>query len=67
LPTAVLDLSKTNDLNDADQAMFADFNAWIDNYNEYIVKEFNKLSVSAPVDAALADVVNEFVDVEVEA
>jgi hypothetical protein len=67
LPTAVLDLSKTNDLTDADQAMFADFNAWIDNYNEYIVKEFNKLSVSAPVDAELADVVSEFVDVEVEA
>jgi hypothetical protein len=67
LPTAVLDLSKTNDLTDADQTMFADFNAWVDNYNEYIVKEFNKLSVSTPVDAALAAVVNEFVDVEVEA
>jgi len=67
LPTAVLDLSKTNDLTDADQTMFADFNAWVDNYNEYIVKEFNKLSVLTPVDATLAAVVNEFVDVEVEA
>ena len=67
LPTAVLDLSKTNDLTDADQTLFADFNAWIDNYNEYIVKEFNKLSKPAEVTAEEADIAAEFVDVEVEA
>jgi hypothetical protein len=44
LPTAVLDLSSTLELTDADSTLFSDFNAWVDNYNEYIVKEFNKLS-----------------------
>lgn len=67
LPTAVLDLSSTIDLTDKDQVLFADFNAWVDNYNDYIVKEFNKLAAAAPVEAEVADVVNEFVDVEVEA
>jgi hypothetical protein len=66
LPTAALELSSTIDLTDADQGLFADFNAWIDNYNEYIVKEFNGVAKTQS-DADLADVVEEFVDVEVEA
>lgn len=67
LPTAVLDLSTTIDLTDKDQGLFADFNAWIDNYNEYIVKEFNKLSKPEEVTQAESDIAAEFVDVEVEA
>ena len=67
LPSAVLDLSSTIDLTDKDQVLFADFNAWIDNYNEYIVKEFNKLSKPEEVTQAEADIAAEFVDVEVEA
>lgn len=67
LPTAVLDLSKTNDLTDKDQVLFADFNAWVDNYNEYIVKEFNKLSKPEEISQAESDIAAEFVDVEVEA
>jgi hypothetical protein len=67
LPTAVLDLSGTIELTDADQALFADFNAWVDNYNEYIVKEFNKLSKPEAVTQAESDIAAEFVDVEVEA
>jgi len=67
LPTAVLDLSATVELTDKDQALFADFNAWVDNYNEYIVKEFNKLSKPEEVTQAEADIAAEFVDVEVEA
>jgi len=67
LPTAVLDLSSTIDLTDKDQVLFADFNGWIDNYNEYIVKEFNKLSKPEAVTAEEADIAAEFVDVEVEA
>jgi hypothetical protein len=65
LPTAVLDLSTTINLTDEDQVLFADFNAWIDNYNEYIVKEFNGNAKAQP-DAELAEIVEEFVDVEVE-
>jgi hypothetical protein len=67
LPTAVLDVSGTIELTDADQALFADFNAWVDNYNEYIVKEFNKLSKPEAVTQAESDIAAEFVDVEVEA
>lgn len=67
LPTAVLDLSGTIELTDKDQGLFADFNAWIDNYNEYIVKEFNKLSKPEAVTQAESDIAAEFVDVEVEA
>ncbi len=67
LPTAVLDLSSTLELTDADSALFGDFNAWIDNYNEYIVKEFNKLSQPAEATADELEIAEEFVDVEVEA
>jgi hypothetical protein len=67
LPTAVLDLSSTVELTDKDQALFSDFNAWVDNYNEYIVKEFNKLSKPEEATQAEVDVAAEFVDVEVEA
>lgn len=65
LPTATLDLSTTIDLTDKDQVLFADFNAWIDNYNEYIVKEFNDNAKSQP-DAELAEIVEEFIEVEAE-
>ena len=67
LPTAVLDLSSTLELTDADSALFGDFNAWVDNYNEYIVKEFNKLSQPAEASADELAIAEEFVDVEVEA
>lgn len=67
LPTAVLDLSSTLELTDADSTLFGDFNAWVDNYNEYIVKEFNKLSQPAEATADELEIAEEFVDVEVEA
>jgi hypothetical protein len=54
-------------LTDADSALFGDFNAWVDNYNEYIVKEFNKLSQPAEATADELEIAQEFVDVEVEA
>lgn len=65
LPTATLELGNTIDLTDKDQVLFADFNAWIDNYNEYIVKEFNDNAKSQP-DAELAEIVEEFIEVEAE-
>jgi hypothetical protein len=67
LPTAVLDLSGTVELTDKDQELFADFNAWVDNYNEYIVKEFNKLAKPQEISQDEADIAAEFVDVEIEA
>jgi hypothetical protein len=67
LPTAVLDISSTLELTDADSTLFGDFNAWVDNYNEYIVKEFNKLSKPSEATADELEIAEEFVDVEVEA
>jgi len=67
LPTAVLDLSSTLELTDADSTLFGDFSAWVDNYNEYIVKEFNKLSQPSEATADELEIAEEFVDVEVEA
>jgi hypothetical protein len=64
LPTATLDLSTTLDLTDADTQLFGDFNAWIDNYNNYIVKEFNE-SANSKRQETYDSVVDEFVDVEV--
>lgn len=64
LPTATLDLSTTLELTDADTALFGDFNAWIDNYNNYIVKEFNE-SANSKQQETYDSVVDEFVDVEV--
>ena len=64
LPTATLDLSTTLELTDADTQLFGDFNAWIDNYNNYIVKEFNE-SANSKQQETYDSVVDEFVDVEV--
>lgn len=67
LPTAILDLSSTIELTDTDSSLFSDFNGWIDNYNEYIVKEFNKFSSPEEATADELEIAQEFVDVEIEA
>lgn len=64
LPLATLDLSSAIPLVEADQKTFADFNTWIDNYNDYIIKQFNESRTEGnDVDE---DLVDEFVDVEVK-
>ena len=62
-PNASLDLSTTLPLTDADQQIFADFNEWIDGYNEYILKAYNE-AAKEKQDAAFDEVVEEFVEVE---
>lgn len=62
-PNASLDLSTTLPLTDADQKTFADFNEWIDGYNEYILKAYNE-AAKQKQDAEFDEVVEEFVDVE---
>jgi hypothetical protein len=62
-PNAALDLSTTLPLTDADQKIFADFNEWIDGYNEYILKAYNE-AAKEKQDAEFDEVVEEFVDVE---
>ena len=62
-PTAALDLSATLPLTDDDQKVFADFNEWIDGYNDYIIKAYNEASNEKSA-AEFDEVVEEFVDVE---
>lgn len=42
LPTTSLDASKSISLKEKDQDLFADFMAWIQNYNDYICAEWDK-------------------------
>jgi len=62
-PNAALDLSTTLPLADSDQQIFADFNDWIDGYNEYILKAYNE-AAKEKQDAEFDEVVEEFVEVE---
>lgn len=66
LPLATLDLSNAIPLVEQDQKTFADFNQWIDNYNDYIIKQFNESRNNGAGDEVDEDVVDEFVDVEVK-
>lgn len=63
-PLASLDQSVTLPLTDKDQETFASFVQWIDSYNEYIVKTFNEALNKK--DSEYDEVVDEFVDVEVQ-
>jgi hypothetical protein len=60
-----LDLSVTLPLTDKDQETFAYFNDWVGNYNDYVLKAFNEAKQSAE-DKDLKEVVEEFVEVEVQ-
>jgi hypothetical protein len=67
LPTATLDMKTAIPLSDMDQQIFNDFNNWIDNYNEYIIKAHNEARDNGVGDEAIdEEVIGEFVDVEVK-
>jgi hypothetical protein len=69
LPLSTLDMKEAIPLTDEDQKIFMDFNGWIDNYNEYIIKAHNEARANGAGDEAEevdADLVDEFVDVEVK-
>ena len=65
LPNYSLDLQKTVKVTDEDQNTFINFMAWIDNYNSYIFNEW-EMKAKAPVSQADKDIVDDFIDVEVE-
>lgn len=52
-------------ISDEDQKTFQDFVDWIDNYNDYIIKEWNEAKASK-VEGAEADLTEEFIDVSSE-
>lgn len=65
-PTFSVDFSSLLSLEDKDQVTFANFNDWISNYNDYIIKKFNE--GSAKKEQERDDMlVEEFVDVDVAA
>ena len=63
LPTSTLDVANKVDLSDDDQATFGDFMTWIQNYNQYIVKEWDA-NMGGNASADMKDIVNDFIEVD---
>lgn len=64
LPTLALDLSGQLDVSDSDQETFANFTAWVQNYNDYIKNAWNENAYKH--DDVDTDTVEEFIDIDVE-
>lgn len=63
--TPVTDFNRTqNPLDAADEATFRDFIEWVEAYNEYVTNQFTEKHV-ASVTAAEAELVEDFIDVEI--
>lgn len=65
LPVVSLDVSKTINITDKDQAMFGDFMSWVDNYNSYIANTWAE-KANSNMDDDDVDVVDSLVDIEIE-
>jgi len=65
-PSFHVDFSNILPLEDSDQVTFANFNDWIANYNDYIIKKFNEGAAKKEQDRD-DTLVEEFVDVDVAA
>ena len=65
VPVVSLDVSKTLDVTQEDQTIFADFLAWLDNYNNYILNMWSE-KANARMSEEDTSVVDDLVDIEVE-
>ena len=65
LPVVSLDVTKTLELTDNEQTMFADFMQWVNNYNEYIINAWAEKANSRD-DEDDEFIVDALVDIEVE-
>ena len=65
LPVVSLDVTKTLELTDHEQTMFADFMQWVNNYNEYIINAYAE-KASSRDDEDDEFIVDGLVDIEVE-
>ena len=65
LPVVSLDLSNVINIEDKEHAMFADFMAWVENYNSYIIGVWEQ-KANSHMDDDDIDVVDGIVDVEFE-
>ena len=63
LPVSTLDVANKIDLSDEDQVIFGDFMSWIQNYNQYIVSEWDS-NVGGNADADMKDIVEDFIEVD---
>ena len=52
------------DRSDTDQTMFADFLAWIENYNQYIVSEWSEQASQKSIDEDMSSAVESIVNAE---
>jgi len=65
LPVVSLDVTKTLELTDKEQGMFADFMQWVQNYNEYIINAYAEKATQYD-DEDDETIVDGIVDIEVE-
>jgi len=63
LPVSTLDVANKIDLSDEDQVIFGDFMSWIQNYNQYIVGEWDA-NVGGNASQDMKDIVEDFVEVD---
>lgn len=65
LPVVSLDVTKTLELTDHEQTMFADFIQWVQNYNEYIINAYAEKATHRDDEEDEA-IVDGIVDIEIE-
>ena len=65
LPVVSLDVTKTLDLGDKEQDTFADFMAWVENYNEYIINAWADKATEHD-DVIDAEITEGIIDVELD-
>jgi len=63
LPIPTLDAKNDIKLQEEDQDLFADFMAWVQNYNDYICSEWDKTTRSKMSDDDV-EIVEDFIDIE---
>ena len=59
-----MNLSEKVTLSDSDQTMFADFLSWVENYNQYIVSEWNEQASQKSIDEDMSNAVDSIVNAE---
>ena len=65
LPVTSLDVTNVLTIDDSDQKLFADFVAWVQNYNEYILNAWSENANKRMEDEDMSTV-DDFVDIDAE-
>ena len=65
IPVVSLDVTKTLEVTQDDHVLFADFMAWIDNYNNYVINAWSE-KVNSKLEDGDAEVLDDLVDIEIE-